>query len=175
MQVHLRGDLSIGEESYLEIIARKTAALTSTCCVLGARAAGAPPAVVARLEGYGFDVGMAFQIVDDLLDLTASDEQVGKSTGRDLERGELTLPLIHLLRCPDERARRQALAVLSNGKAERVEVLRELARQAGSVRYSQGLAERYVHSAVENLGELSASEGRDWLIQIAEFIPRRRR
>jgi octaprenyl-diphosphate synthase len=175
MQVHLRGDMSISEDSYLEIIARKTAALTSACCALGARAADGSERQAAMLEAYGFDVGMAFQIVDDLLDLVASDEQLGKSTGVDLDRGELTLPIIHLLQCANADIRRQAQLALSNGRADRAAVLRDLARRAGSLRYAEGLAHRYVHSAIENLADLPRSEATNALAEIADYIPRRQR
>ena len=99
LQLSLRGDFGLSERTYLEVIARKTAALTEACCRLPARLLGVSeedPRVVA-LSGFGRKLGMAFQVVDDLLDLEGDAELVGKTLGLDLARGKLTLPVIRWL------------------------------------------------------------------------------
>src|SRR5262249_57922515 len=85
MQVANRGNWGLSEDDYFEIIRRKTAALTAICCELGAHFAGAAPERVEHLAAYGCDLGIAFQIIDDLLDLTASESEMGKSLGRDAD------------------------------------------------------------------------------------------
>ncbi len=80
-----------------------------------------------------------------------------------------------MLQRADSATRQQARTTLNNGQADRVTALRDLARQAGSLRYAEGLAHRYVHSAVENLSDLPPGLAKDALIQIAEHIPTRRR
>lgn len=88
----------LDEERYLRIIRGKTASLYAASCGLGARYAGAPEATVASLEGFGLDLGMAFQIIDDCLDVVGDERVVGKSLGTDLETGKVTLPVIRLAR-----------------------------------------------------------------------------
>lgn len=99
LQLSLRGDFSLSERTYLEVIARKTAALTEACCRLPALLVGVDPEDprVAALGGFGRKLGMAFQVVDDLLDLEGDPEVVGKTLGLDLARGKLTLPVIRWL------------------------------------------------------------------------------
>src|SRR5690606_5162929 len=83
--------------TYFNIIERKTAALIAVACELGAVLSGAPQSVADALYRYGMNLGTAFQIQDDLLDLVGEQRLVGKPLGRDLELGKLTLPLIHFL------------------------------------------------------------------------------
>ena len=99
LQLHHRGDADLTERTYFEIIRRKTASLCAVCCRLPAvldadRPDGGGTTRAAALYAYGEKLGMAFQIVDDLLDLNGDAEEVGKTLGRDLAKGKLTLPLI---------------------------------------------------------------------------------
>jgi len=107
LQLANRNNWQLDERTYFEIIRRKTAVLTATCCQLGAQLAGGPDAQCQALYDYGMKLGMAFQIIDDLLDLTGDARAVGKSLGRDLAKGKLTLPMILFLQdAPaDDRSR----------------------------------------------------------------------
>ena len=96
-QIESRGNYDLSEADYFEIIAGKTAALTACCCRLGAHYAGAEPAVCEALARYGHDLGVAFQIADDVLDMVGEEAAVGKSLGTDLLKQKATLPLIWLL------------------------------------------------------------------------------
>ena len=96
-QIEGRGNYGLSETDYFQIIAGKTAALTACCCRLGAHYAGAEPAVCEALARYGHDLGMAFQIADDVLDLSGDEATVGKSLGTDLLKQKATLPLIRLI------------------------------------------------------------------------------
>ncbi|MCC6910133.1 MAG: polyprenyl synthetase family protein [Phycisphaerales bacterium] len=113
LQVHHREDWSIDQATYFAIVERKTASLISLCCRLGAEEAGADTPLAEALALYGSRLGVAFQIQDDLLDLIGEERIVGKSLGRDLEKGKLTLPMIHFFdaAAPDQRlAMLEALA-----------------------------------------------------------------
>ena len=96
-QVCERGNLHLTEADYFEIVDGKTAALTEVSARLGALYAGADEALADRLAGFGRDLGIAFQIADDLLDLTGHEGTAGKTLGTDLDQQKLTLPLIHAL------------------------------------------------------------------------------
>ncbi len=173
MQIRQRGNAALSQDEYLTIIARKTASLMSTCCVLGARFAGAAPAVIGRLENYGLDVGMAFQIVDDVLDIVGSERAMGKTLGRDLDKGELTLPIIHFLASAPAADRDRAVEVLHNGNPNRKRVLRELLIGSPSIPYAMSLADQYVRSALANLADLPDTPAKHSLRRMAEFIVRR--
>lgn len=97
LQLANRDNWQLDEQTYFQIITRKTASLCGTCCALAARLFEAPDAVAAALDGYGRKLGIAFQIVDDVLDLTGDERTVGKTLGRDLDKGKLTLPVIRAL------------------------------------------------------------------------------
>ncbi len=175
MQVAHRGDWSLGEDEYFEIIRRKTAALTGVCCELGAYVASAAPETVEQLAQYGHDLGIAFQIVDDLLDLTADEAEAGKSTGRDADMGKLTLPLIHLLRHAAQPTRDRVTAALSAGAFNGVGLNGDDSQLVDSIEYAAGLARGYVQSAVARLADLPAGPAKDALIAAAEFVSQRRR
>src|SRR3954464_12136702 len=98
LQIDNRNNLNLDEETYLQIISRKTASLCATCCLLGAKYAAAGEVRMSQLELYGLSLGTAFQIQDDILDIVGDPTTVGKTLGLDLEKGKLTLPIIHYLR-----------------------------------------------------------------------------
>src|ERR1700683_2557756 len=92
LQLDNRNNLDLDEQTYLQIIERKTASLCAACCLLGAKFAGASPGEIAAMETFGLSLGTAFQIQDDILDLVGDVTSVGKTLGIDVEKGKLTLP-----------------------------------------------------------------------------------
>ncbi|MEX0886167.1 MAG: polyprenyl synthetase family protein [Phycisphaeraceae bacterium] len=114
LQLANRNNWALDEATYFEIIRRKTASLCGTCCRVAAALHEASPDAERALHDYGEKLGIAFQIVDDLLDLTGDEQAVGKTLGRDLEKGKLTLPLIRFLTEAEPAARREALALLAD-------------------------------------------------------------
>lgn len=172
MQVHHRGDWTMSEITYLEVIRRKTGGLTRVCCELGA--SGADDEIVRGLAQFGEDVGVAFQIMDDLLDITAPDAQTGKSSGRDAEMRKPTLPVIHFLANGSERQRHELIDLLTGSGDSRAEALRRLLAASGSVEYAMSVARRFIGSAVDRLSVLPASDARSSLQAAAEFVLARR-
>jgi octaprenyl-diphosphate synthase len=170
MQVFHRGDYDLSEETYFEIISRKTASLVATCCILGSRFAGADPAVIAAAERYGMSVGVAFQIIDDVLDLQGTEQETGKTLGRDLDKEKLTLPIIHYLRTADRDVKAEALAVMNNGHQDRAERIARMVSQSDSVRYAYHKARHHVRVAVEALAVFPDGDAKDSLTAMAEFI-----
>ncbi|MCB9865059.1 MAG: polyprenyl synthetase family protein [Phycisphaerales bacterium] len=175
MQLHHRGCYDLGEADYFEIIRRKTAALTGAACTLGARYANADARTVVALGGFGVNAGMAFQIMDDILDLTGTEQCTGKTLGRDLDLGKLTLPIIHFLSNVDSSRRTQLVEVLKKGSvADRGSIAASL-NDAGSLQYATTVAQRYVAKALAALELLAPSTARSALTAMAEFIVRRDR
>src|SRR5213082_3030373 len=110
LQLTLLGRTDISEEQYFDVIARKTAYLFSACCEIGSLLGGADPNAQRILRDYGMNLGIAFQLVDDLLDATSSEDILGKPAGADLLEGKVSLPLIFLLqREPEMRSRLQTV------------------------------------------------------------------
>lgn len=153
LQLSRRRDFALSERTYFDIVSRKTGALVAVACELGARAMGSERGVQEALFGFGRDLGVAFQIQDDLLDLTGDEATVGKSVRKDLEKGKLTLPLIHHLATAEGERRETTLAYLeaasqaghedAAGDADLMAAL----DQTGSVRYAEATAERLVDQA----------------------------
>jgi octaprenyl-diphosphate synthase len=166
-QVCERGNLALTEDDYLDIIDAKTAELTSCCCQLGALFGDAREDVVEALSRFGRYLGIAFQIADDVLDLTGEESVAGKSLGTDLEQQKLTLPLIHLLQTSPEAERvRQVLTSPGNHKREALQAHLE---KSGALQYAHARATEYARLAVSELGCLAPSEYR----AILESLPGR--
>lgn len=157
------------EADYLEWIDRKTALFIAESAQMGAMAAGAPEALVVPLWRYGRALGLCFQIIDDLLDLTAPPERTGKPTGSDLRNGVITLPVIHALRESGERGR--LLAILRDGRSE--ESIREavgILERAGSLEYATSRAASFAAAACRELESLPDIPARRALAEIADHL-----
>lgn len=173
MQIHHRGNWDLSEAEYFGIIRRKTASLTAVCCELGARFAGAGPASVEALRAFGLDAGMAFQVIDDVLDVVGLETTVGKTLGRDLALGKPTLPTIHCLAHGEPAVAKRLAAVLGNGSIAGSGEIRECLQQTGSIEYAIDHAQNLVSRAARQLESLPTSLARDALTSLAEFIVRR--
>lgn len=172
IQLHHREDNSIEESTYLQIIRRKTASLISECCRLGAKISGADEAVCSALWRFGDRLGVAFQIQDDLLDLLGEEEVVGKSLGRDLAKGKITLPLIYFLQDATQSARGIVLQCIS--RADGVSLRRSLA-QSGALRRAANTASDLIKQAKGELDEIAPSPARDLLLALADALSDRSR
>jgi octaprenyl-diphosphate synthase len=112
LQLERIGAMNVSEADYMELVDRKTAGLFSTCARLGALVAGADEAAESKLGEYAWNLGMAFQLVDDVLDFTADESVLGKPVGSDLREGKVTLPLIYALEEADPEERQLVETVL---------------------------------------------------------------
>ena len=144
LQLHLRDDLGIDQETYLEIVRRKTAALVGASGRLGARVLGGEEALCDALGEYGSRLGIAFQIRDDVLDLEGETQHVGKTVGKDLEKGKLTLPVILLLEEASPESFKQIIEVIQTKDA--VAVL-QLVRGSGAMDKALAIAAHEVEAA----------------------------
>lgn len=172
-QIAARGRIDLTEAEYFDIIARKTAALTGVCCELGAAFAGADTALIRHMAAFGTDLGMAFQIVDDLLDLTGNERETGKSAGRDADLGKMTLPAIRFLATADEATRARLVEQLG-AEVNTTDALRKALAGSDAIVSSMSTADAYVRSALSHLHHAPASEARDTLSAAARQILNRR-
>src|SRR5947209_1165134 len=171
LQLTLIGRTDLSEEQYFDVLRRKTAYLFSACCEIGAILGGADAVHRDALRDYGMNLGTAFQLVDDLLDFTATEEILGKAAGADLVEGKLTLPLIYLLRDePEMRATVQT--VMREGDYESVarEDLLAAVERTGSLERARMRAEEYAEWARKSRDDLHDSEYNEALRAIASYI-----
>jgi octaprenyl-diphosphate synthase len=115
LQMERIGNIAITEADYMELVDRKTASLFSACARLGAVVADGDEVTESRLAEFGWNLGIAFQLVDDVLDLTSHENVLGKPVGNDLREGKVTLALVYALDSADEDARRLVETVLKDG------------------------------------------------------------
>jgi heptaprenyl diphosphate synthase len=161
-------DVSRTEEAYLAAIAGKTAALFSSACRIGALVADHPRPVVDQLTAFGQHYGMAFQIVDDILDVVASDEELGKPAGNDLVQGVYTLPVIRTLSGRDGEGLRRVLGrPLGMGEMDEA---RSVVRANGAIAASVTTAREFVERAVEAVAPLHDTPGGAALRASAEHL-----
>lgn len=152
MQLTLIGNADINEDQYFDILRRKTAYLFSACCEIGALLAGGTAVEQSALRDYGMNLGIAFQLADDLLDFTADENMLGKASGADLLEGKVTLPLIIAAKS-DESIRSSIKGIIqarshSNGSKA---VLLESIRSNGSLEKTRAIAASYAELARKNL------------------------
>jgi len=158
--------------TYLRRIKRKTALLLSISCELGALVADCPRPVVRALERYGYYAGMAFQIIDDILDLTSTAAKLGKPVGSDLRQGNLTLPVLYALRHSPDRQRLRTLIHPAITDSEAKEAI-EIVNRSGGLEHAAELADRYMEKCLAMLDKLPKIEARRQLEGIAHFINER--
>jgi len=172
-QVTERGNLDLTEADYFDIIDGKTAALTACCGKLGALYAGTDVATAERAATYGRNLGLAFQIADDLLDLVGTEDAAGKTLGTDLEQQKLTLPVIHCLnRLPVGEAAKLRDAIRAGGDGLGPRVLAALDRTQ-SVAYAKRKAEELARAAKQELDGLPRTESRAILEAVADWSVKR--
>jgi octaprenyl-diphosphate synthase len=172
-QIHQRGDLDLSEQEYFEIIDGKTAELCAISCQLGAHFAGASAVAEHAMERYGRNLGMAFQIADDLLDVLGEEGRMGKSLGTDVDQQKLTLPLIWLMQHGSSDSVRSLRAILSGGGNHKSAQVRELLQQTEAVAYARRQAERFAASARTEAEELPDSPARRALLHLTHFVVQR--
>ena len=187
-QIIQRRNWQLSESEYIEIITEKSASLFSSCCLLGALSAGAGEGQGRSLAEFGRNLGIAFQITDDLLDITGDEGKTGKTPGSDVNKNKPTLAVIHLLRTVGKKERAAIISSLCvvrdayregkntqyairNTQYDTTALVEEL-NFCGSLAYAHGRAREFVSKAVRALAGLSRSDAKDALIKMAEFAGR---
>ena len=165
-QVRHRGDLFLAEETYFQMIDGKTAELCAVACELGARYAGADAATIQEMETYGRELGLAFQIADDVLDLMGSEESVGKTLGTDLDQQKLTLPLIRLLAAMSEDQARDIRQLIQDEGAAASSRIARLCRDEGVLESTLQTAHNLARQAAARLDVLPENTARQLLRQL---------
>lgn len=186
LQYRKRGKLSTTEKDYFTVIESKSASFISSCCTIGALLNGCPDADEC-LASYGFNLGIAFQIKDDILDLMGDEKKIGKAVGSDLRDGRLTLPIIHLmmninngdkeylesvLKSSVKESRRQNFQVFKHNGFDKRQLrrIRKLLLNYGSIDYSINVAHNFAQKARKGLETLPDSNAKQSLVSLADQV-----
>jgi len=172
-QVLRRFDAGLSETDYLAVIADKTASLYQAAGELGALLAGAPRETIEACSAYGRSIGVAFQIVDDCLDLVGQEAIMGKTLATDLDKGKLTLPIIRFLEEAGSEVREEVLELIGSDDLSRPEKrtrMLDRLRHNGALDYAYGRARDATERAKAMLEGLEPSPARDSLEQLADFV-----
>lgn len=169
-QLVSRNSVTLDPQAYLGIIEAKTACLFSAAAELGAMVAGSEPDNWQRLADYGMATGMAYQLVDDVLDYDANLAETGKNPGDDLRNGRMTMPLLHALRHDDGRLGELLAAAQQDSAGEII----SLVRASGAIEHTLELAESYASKARQSLSGLPGNDCVAALHDLAKFTVARR-
>lgn len=153
-QYESRYNRDVSLKHYLKRIGRKTALLFALSCHVGAQESKCSPAITRNLRMFGYNLGMAFQITDDLLDFSGTQQQVGKPVGSDFMQGVYTLPVIYALSRPVYQERILAVIDRNSYTPDEVEIVRQAVYECGGMDYARKLAERYLARARTHLNAL---------------------
>ncbi len=170
-QLMKKGCIDLTEKEYMEIIRRKTAVLFQGTCRVGALISGVSKEKEDALAGYGFNLGIAFQMVDDLLDYSQDTTAIGKKVGADLKEGKLTLPVIYSLKSADAKDRIQMEKIIKNKafSTEDFDTLIAIMKKYGGQTYTEKVAQKYVKNAKNALETFKNSTTKEILLTIADY------
>jgi geranylgeranyl diphosphate synthase type I len=163
---------AVSEDEYFKMIQAKTAALFETSARCGGILGGAKKSQVESLGRYGHYAGVAFQLIDDVLGLTADEKALGKPVGSDIREGKRTLIIVHALKHASENQRKKILETLGNrsASAQRIQEIIDLVSSLGSINYAEEKAKGYIEKSKKALASLPATQDREDLISLAELI-----
>ncbi|HEU5359848.1 MAG TPA: polyprenyl synthetase family protein [Candidatus Deferrimicrobiaceae bacterium] len=172
LQLMKSADRGITENDYLRVVFHKTASLIAAASETGAVLAGADGTLRRRMFEYGRSVGIAFQLMDDVLDYVGSEKELGKRPLQDLREGKITLPLIHALREAGDGDRRKAGEILDRRRFSDREItfLAGMVRRNGGLEYTRRRARAFVKRGKRLLAHLPAAPARDALASLSDYI-----
>lgn len=171
-QLSKNGDMDLDEREHFHIVERKTADLFGGCAEIGGLLGSVGPEARRALRDYGFNLGIAFQLVDDLLDLTGREEVLGKPIASDLREGKLTLPIIHLVQHGGPRIREAVACVVRDRQVtpEQWQVIAGGLAEHGSLQYASRKATEFGDRAKAMLASLPPGPARDGLLALPDYV-----
>lgn len=169
LQLTRAGDADTTEAQYLDVITRKTAILFAAACRGAAALQDAPAASCQLFHDFGLNLGIAFQMIDDVLDYDGDPAAMGKNVGDDLTEGKPTLPLIHVMREGSATEQTLVREAITGKTAERIDDIVAAVQRCGGLDYTRACARHHRDLALAGLAQLPAGDARDALAQIAEL------
>ena len=175
LQIDKTRRLDIDESIYMEIIRQKTATLIASCCALGAASVHASPETIEQLRQFGEDIGIAFQIKDDLFDY--GETKIGKPTGIDIREKKMTLPLIHAINKSDTKQKKWLIQSVKhhNKDKKRVKSVIAFVKEQGGLAYATAQMHAYKDKALAQLHAFPKNEFRDTLEEMVRYVIERKK
>jgi len=171
LQIQKTRKLDIDEETYFRVISDKTASLIETCCTIGAMSATSNPEHISAMGEFGKNLGISFQIRDDILDYEGSLSVTGKRTGGDIKEKKITLPLIYSLNQVSANQAADIRKIIKNGKEKsKIEVVINFVRENKGIEYAIGQARTYSNAAKDALKKLPDSQSKLALEALVDFV-----
>lgn len=175
VQINKTRKLNNDEETYFRIISDKTASLISTCCEIGARASTDDIDKINAVKSFGENLGMAFQIRDDILDYVGTTKLFGKPLGGDIKEKKLTLPLIHALSRADESESKKILTLIKNGGTKLdLNYIIDFVKKYDGISYAENVSKNFAQNAIDNLSLFDESDVKRGLISLVNFVIERK-
>ncbi len=176
LQISKTRKLDIDEETYFRIISDKTASLLSTCCQIGAVSASEEEEKQTAMKDFGENLGIAFQIRDDILDYIGNSGLFGKPVGGDIKEKKITLPLIHSLRSVEKKEAKKIIKIIKNGSNKTdIKFVIDFVKEKNGISFSENIAEQYAAKARENLRIFPESENKNALLALVDYVIERKK
>lgn len=176
LQIKKTQKLNIDEETYFRIISDKTASLLSTCCEVGALSSTEDEEKIIEMRNFGENLGIAFQIRDDILDYVGTSKIVGKPLGADIRDKKITLPLIYSLEKAEKSERARIIKLIKNGKKkDNIETIIDFVKKYDGIEYAYSVAKEYSEKAKTSLLKFEPSESRQALEALVDFVVDRKK
>jgi octaprenyl-diphosphate synthase len=171
LQIQKTRKLDIDEETYLRVISDKTASLIETCCTIGAMSATTNPDYISAMKEFGMNLGISFQIRDDILDYDGSLSITGKRTGGDIKEKKITLPLIYSLNQVPANKAAEIRKIIKNGNEKpKVDVVINFVRENKGIEYAVGQARNYSNASKDALSKVPDSQSKLALEALIDFV-----
>ncbi len=171
LEIQSAASNSFDEGIYFEIISNKTASLISACCELGAASTTDDEIVLHKLKNFGENLGVAFQLRDDLLDYMGETSLTGKPIGSDIKDGKITLPLIYALKNSSRKESRRVMKIIKNNpRSKDIFYVIDFVKSYGGIDYTLKVAEEYLEKAKYLISDFSDSPAKTALLKLADFV-----
>jgi geranylgeranyl diphosphate synthase type I len=167
--------IDVTEKDYIFMISGKTSALFKACAEVGVIAAGASKEVIDSLGKFAWDAGIAFQIVDDILGITANESKLGKPVGSDIREGKKTIIMIHALKHADKTQKETLLAAMKGADttAEELSSAVKVLNELGSIEYAKKKGDKYLETAFKSIENIPDSEAKRQLVSLVNYFVQR--
>ncbi|MDD5361674.1 MAG: polyprenyl synthetase family protein [Ignavibacteria bacterium] len=173
LQIQKARNFDATEETYFKVISDKTASLIKTCCKLGALSVTTDKNKIERMSGFGENLGIAFQLRDDLLDYTGRKKLLGKATGNDLKEKKFTLPLLVALRNAPSKKSKEIMKLIKSDSNKKFDTVYYFVDEFGGIEYTINKISHYANLALKSLESFADCESKESLTELASFVTTR--
>ncbi|MCE1165351.1 MAG: polyprenyl synthetase family protein [Bacteroidetes bacterium] len=173
LQIQKARNFDATEETYFRVISDKTASLIKTCCKLGALSSTNDKVKIEKMSSFGENIGIAFQLRDDLLDYTGRKKLLGKATGNDLKEKKFTLPLLVALRNAPAKKSKEIMKLIKSDSSKKFDTVYYFVEEFGGINYTIDKISHYANLALDSLAHFADSESKESLTELVSFVTTR--